>query len=294
MKNIRLFFDGLIKVIMDEKNHHLLPEHPYKCTGNIWYPEIQDCTDDIFYRLSTMTEDARKIYALEVLRTLEIQLEYDYVDKKEVIEVVKLFDCDSTSYRTISKDEADQKGITGEVYTEEIPLHEHNNKYIDISALHSDIDLFIEEVRRIFQLFSINLRTLAIDNSIEIKYLTDEAVSFFHTRLNNTQRNLLCELLVDSGFIPEDTDKDDFVWAFGGLNGNNLKSKITWLKNKQLLRELLMPLRPLDIKSTVYERFVPLVFINDKGNPIALAKNKPVPSSDSDLIAEIHKKIASC
>ncbi|WP_430972642.1 hypothetical protein [Sunxiuqinia rutila] len=294
MKNIRLFFFEMIKVIMDEKSYHLSPEHPYNCVGNIWFPEIQDYTEDIFYRLSTMTEDARKIYALEVLRTLEIQLEYDYVDKKEVIEVVKLVDCDSTSYRTISKEEADQKGITGEVYTHEILLHRRNDKYLEISALHSDIYFLIIEVQRIFQLFSINLRTLVVDNGIDIEYLTGEVFSFFRTRLNNTQRSLLFELLVDGGFIPKDTDKDDFIWVFGGMNDNNLKSKITWLKNKQLLRELLTPLKPLDIKSAVYERFVPLVFINDKGNPNALAKNKPVPSSDSDLIAEIHKKTANC
>mgnify|MGYP003653357893 CR=1 FL=1 len=215
MKNIRLFFYEIIKVIKDEKSYHLSTEHPYKCVGNIWYPVVEE-----------------------------------------------LVDRDSTSYRTISKDEADQKGITGEVYTHEILLHEHNNRYIEISALHSDLYFLITEVQRIFQLFSINLRTLAVDNGIEIEYLTDEVFSVFHTRLNNTQRSLLFELLVDGGFIPKDTDKDDFIWVFGGMNGNNLKSKMTWLKNK--------------------------------GNPIALAKNKPVPSSDSDMIAEIHKKIATC
>ncbi len=294
MKNIRLFFFEIIKVIRDEKSHHISNVHPYKCVGNIDYPKIQDCIDEIFYKLSTMTEDARRIYALEILRVLEIHLEHDLVDKKEKIEVVDLFLPDSTSFKTVLKEEADPKGNIGEAYSEEIRLHEHKDNYLEIGCLLFDIYFLIIEVQRIFQLFSINIRTLAIDNGIEIEHLTDEAFSVFHTRLNNTQRSLLFELLVDGGFIPKDTDKDDFIWVFGGMNGNNLKSKITWLKNKQLLRELLTPLKPLDIKSAVYERFVPLVFINDKGNPIALAKNKPVPSSDSDLIAEIHKKIANC
>jgi hypothetical protein len=42
-----------------------------------------------------------------------------------------------------------------------------------------------------------------------------------------------------------------------------------------------------------YERLVPLVFIDDKNNPITLAKNKPVPSLESDKIKEILKKIAT-
>jgi hypothetical protein len=114
------------------------------------------------------------------------------------------------------------------------------------------------------------------------------------TNLNDTQRSLLYDLLKKDKFIPDDTDRDGFIWAFGGKNDKYTDFKIKWLNNKQILRELVIPLEHPDIKIKAdYERLVPLVFIDDKNNPITLAKNKPVPSLESDKIKEILKKIAT-
>lgn len=115
------------------------------------------------------------------------------------------------------------------------------------------------------------------------------------TKLTDTQRDLLYNLLIDDNFISGDTDRDGFIWAFGGENYKYTSFKITWLKNKQLLRELLEPLKHPDIIIKAdFERIVPSIFIDSKGEAITLAKNKRILSQDSDRIAAILKKIATC
>ena len=293
MKNIRFFFNEIHEMLCDENNYYSSHIHPYKSVNNIDYSKFADCRDEIFYKLSAMVEDARKIYALAVIQELEVQLDYDLVDKKEKIETVRSHKADSISFSSILKEEADKKGIIGEPYIEEISLHEHKGQYLEINCLISDIGSFIDEIQRIFTMFSINLHTIAKENSIDIEYFTADESHRFQANLNDTQRDLLFELLANSGFIPKKTDKDSFILAFGGKVDKYTNFKITWLKNKQLLRELLIPLKHSEIIQAAFERLIPFVFINENNNPITLAKNKPVPSLDSDTIAEIHKRIAT-
>lgn len=110
---------------------------------------------------------------------------------------------------------------------------------------------------------------------------------------DDKQRQLLYDLLVKDNFIPVETDKDGFKWVFGGMNNKYTSYKIKWLKNKQLLRELLTPLKQPDTQMADIERIVPLIFINADDNAINLANNKPVLSQDSDKLSEILKKIAT-
>lgn len=55
----------------------------------------------------------------------------------------------------------------------------------------------------------------------------------FNTRLTDTQRGKLFDLLVSNGFIPN-KDKAGFIWAFGGENDNYTSYSIKWLKTKNL------------------------------------------------------------
>lgn len=54
------------------------------------------------------------------------------------------------------------------------------------------------------------------------------------TNLTNIQRETLFDLLVKHLFIPATTNKEGFVWAFGGLNEKYNSFSIEWLKDKNL------------------------------------------------------------
>lgn len=133
----------------------------------------------------------------------------------------------------------------------------------------------------------------AEDQLNEENGLAQNQLAQLKTNLSDTQRALLFDLLVKDGFIPYDTDPAGFIWVFGGESDKYTSFEIKWLKNKQLLRELLIPLRHSDIIQADYERIAPIIFIDKKGNQISLAKAKHIESTDSDKIAEIHKKIAT-
>ena len=53
------------------------------------------------------------------------------------------------------------------------------------------------------------------------------------TKLTDTQRGKLYDLLVRLGYLP-DKDKEGFIWAFGGVNDNYTSYSTEWLKNKNL------------------------------------------------------------
>jgi hypothetical protein len=100
--------------------------------------------------------------------------------------------------------------------------------------------------------------------------------------------------LINDGFIDKNTDKNGFIWAFGGSNNKYTSFKISWLKNIQLLRELLKGIQPFtDLIMADIERLCPMLFEDKKGNPINLAKNKVIQSLDCDKMTEILNKIAT-
>lgn len=293
MKNVRRFFNEIINVIIDKDNYHDSTYHPYKCTGNMDHNIYSDCKDEIFYKLSTMVEDARQKYALAILKELESQLANELVDKIERIETVTIHNSQSTAFYQISKEEADRIGAIGEPHIVEISLHEHNNNYIEIDCLMTDLYFFLKEIENIFSMFSIDLKEMVNKHNIEIDDFTENKSRFLQTSLNEYQITLLFQLLMDNEFISNQTIIETFIWVMDGKNGNTIGDKIIWNKNKQLLRELLIPIKHPDIKQADFERLVPVFFRDKKNNPITLAKEKHVPSVDSDKIAEIHKKLAT-
>lgn len=132
-----------------------------------------------------------------------------------------------------------------------------------------------------------NLENVIQSRAVSIPQLT--------TDLTADQIIKLYKLLVKGEFIPETPDKDCFNWAFGNPDEKQPEQwqPIMWNKNKQLLRELLDHYKSSKFKLAEIECIVPLLFVDRKGKPFTLAGNKPVPSSDSDLIIEIIKKIAT-
>ena len=62
----------------------------------------------------------------------------------------------------------------------------------------------------------------------------DKTVQLKTNLTTDTQRGLLFDLLVKDEFIPDNTDRDGFIWAFGGENDKYTGFKIKWLKKKNL------------------------------------------------------------
>ena len=98
--------------------------------------------------------------------------------------------------------------------------------------------------------------------------------------------------LIDEGFIAKDTDENSFMFCMGYSSEMKGEVKqIDWLKNKQLAREFvtLRNKKAIDsgqLKIAVMEKITERVFIMN-GKPLELAKNKPVPSFESDRLKEI-------
>ncbi|MDO9154166.1 MAG: hypothetical protein Q7U47_10805 [Paludibacter sp.] len=55
----------------------------------------------------------------------------------------------------------------------------------------------------------------------------------FTTSLTDTQRGKLYDLLVLNGFIP-DSDKEGFIWAFGGVNDKYTSYSTKWIQQRNL------------------------------------------------------------
>lgn len=104
-----------------------------------------------------------------------------------------------------------------------------------------------------------------------------------NTKLGHRQASSLFDWLKKGGYIDKDADCNSFTWALGGAPVDAYRP-IVWLKTKQLLRELLEGVAT-DSKANI-ERRVRQLFVDQSGAPYALAKNKQVPSQESDSIAD--------
>ena len=107
-----------------------------------------------------------------------------------------------------------------------------------------------------------------------------------------SEGKMVFQQLIDSGFIAADTDEASFLYIMGYSSEMNGEVKpITWLKNKQLAREFVTmknqkAIGSGQLKIAVMEKITERVFIMN-GKPLELAKNKPVPSFESDRLKEI-------
>ena len=98
--------------------------------------------------------------------------------------------------------------------------------------------------------------------------------------------------LVDNGFIAKDTDESSFLFVLGyaaGMNGD--VKQIVWLKTKQLAREFVTlrnekAIESGQLKIATMEKLTEQLFLMD-GKPLKLAKNKAVPSWESESLKNI-------
>ncbi len=99
----------------------------------------------------------------------------------------------------------------------------------------------------------------------------------FTKTLSKTQQNYLFKQLTESDVFlsKSSTDYDSFCFVFGNSKEPEKFIPLVWQPNsKQFLRDLIEPLKHPDIKKADLERVIPNLFIDIKGKPIILPKNK--------------------
>lgn len=113
---------------------------------------------------------------------------------------------------------------------------------------------------------------------------TNKDVFLFPKIFDNDYCFLLYDFLKNNNLICNNTDYSDFQYWFRCNNKENPKP-IVWIGTKQLARELLQYLFKERIKPFAdIERIVSKCFINKKGEPMKLAKNKKTYCLESDQI----------
>lgn len=108
-----------------------------------------------------------------------------------------------------------------------------SKKYTDISFAPIDeiefkkrwLSYFINEVQKV-------KTAIQIIMGVEITIKTKP--SQLKTKLTDTQRGKLFDLLVSGGIMPATSDREGFIWAFGGVNDKYTNFKTEWLKAKNL------------------------------------------------------------
>lgn len=109
-------------------------------------------------------------------------------------------------------------------------------------------------------------------------------VFLFPKIFDNDYCFLLYDFLKNNNLICNNTNYSDFQYWFRCNNKENPKP-IVWIGTKQLARELLEYLFKERIKPFAdIERIVSKCFINKKGEPVKLAKNKKTYCLESDQI----------
>ena len=138
-------------------------------------------------------------------------------------------------------------------------------------------------------IFYLENRLKTINSSISNNDNQKQNTPFINNKLTPKEKRELFVFLTDerNGYIDKSQHENDFL-IFLGENVPNWKfNQILWLKNKQLLRELLQHIKTDDKKTTfsTIEENTPKWFRNTKGS-ISLAKNKTINDTDSDKIKD--------
>lgn len=113
--------------------------------------------------------------------------------------------------------------------------------------------------------------------------------------LNRDEVILLYRFVTENGFVDSKTSSEEFLYVFGVEQSiPDHFRPVCWLKNKQLLRELLehVYVRPINSGSIAFSDIsncVPTIFVSKKGVPFTLARRKHEDSLDSDLLANFFK-----
>lgn len=119
----------------------------------------------------------------------------------------------------------------------------------------------------------------------------------FPACLDYAQGAKVLQSLKDEGFVPKETEPMNFLYQMGCTDERPDKVQpIVWLKNKELLREMLeswfkIALDNKAVKLAKLEAVCPQVFVDAKGEKMNLAKRKVVLSVDTDKITKIFATI---
>lgn len=130
---------------------------------------------------------------------------------------------------------------------------------------------------------------LSIDKADELK--VEEGGMRFPACLDSSQGEQTLNFLKKKQFVAAATDPSNFLFQMGcSRERPRAVVPLVWQKNKQLLRELLeLWFAPLIADGTLrkarMEAICSQVFVDEGGEMILLAKNKPIPSTDSDDLA---------
>lgn len=142
----------------------------------------------------------------------------------------------------------------------------------------------------------INQMNIVVENRGTVNNRTNETVhkerhAHFPPSIDESRGIALYRFLIKRGMIAVNSDEASFLYLMGCVAYPPKEVKlIEWQANKQLLREMLEgAVKPLldgsDFKKADIERLAPLCF-SQGGEPLELAKSKPVPSIDSDALAD--------
>lgn len=120
------------------------------------------------------------------------------------------------------------------------------------------------------------------------KVEVNKQLAHFPPCLDFTQGQAALNFLKEKGFVPSETEPENFLYQMGCREERPDEVRpIVWLKNKQLLREMLEHwysklLEDKALTQTKMATICSQVFVNHDGEIIHLARRKSVPSLESD------------
>jgi len=128
------------------------------------------------------------------------------------------------SYDIISLPDTAEKLKQALIFKSELKQRFIYNEY-DIADILFEVDTEIEKLKELITLgLLVETNTSTVDN---------KKPNQLQTELTDIQRGKLFDLLVSNGFIPS-TDREGFIWAFGGKNDNYSSYSTEWLKKDNL------------------------------------------------------------
>ncbi|MEI6555066.1 MAG: hypothetical protein WCL70_05730 [Paludibacter sp.] len=158
-----------------------------------------------------------------------------------------------------------------ELFVQYSKFKKNEEEIMDIYKNYSSED--ISEFLPFFHELTDDLALLIHFDNIVSFYETEEqkretkkpkTIHQLHTKLTDKQRLILYELLIKNGFIPETTNKEGFIWAFGSKNSTQNSFSTKWLKASNLAAYFIDKLCYDPVESTHFWAIGERIFSNIK------------------------------
>lgn len=157
---------------------------------------------------------------------------------------------------------------SGEIEAFENELEQTENQLKIFNGFRIEIDKHMSILRNIA---AQNSSTFSKSNFQEKKV---NPIAQLKTKLTGNQRGLLFSLLGEGDFIPKDTDKDGFMWAFGEVNYKISSFKTTWLVDAVFLTDLLREIKKDEITLEEMKIRAKSFFVNKKEEQVKIDSYK--------------------